>query len=142
VTIVNSDKNVEKIRHELVKIEFLREKERIARITLDHVRTGEMLADMLTKQLTRDMHKKNRMMIGLVQFSQFAKWGSIGIDFAKCEKTSISQPLEELKIQSHISKDSPERDGSNALGFVTNGQELSEIYKIGESGWLWEPDQI
>jgi hypothetical protein len=84
VAILNSEKNVEKIRHVLVKIKYLREQLKNGEFVLEYIPTKEMKADMLTKQLPRIVFESNRTRIGIEELPQLAKWGSVETDFANC----------------------------------------------------------
>jgi hypothetical protein len=85
VAIVNSSKNVDKVRHELVKVQYLREKvEKM--ISVEYISTDKMIADVLTKQLPRQKFLESRVQLGLVVCSRSEKWGSVGNCFSDRNK--------------------------------------------------------
>jgi hypothetical protein len=117
VAIVNSSKNVDKVRHELVKIHYIREKINNELVTVEYVPTDEMIADMLTKQLPRNQFKECRNELGLAECTRSEKWGSVGNDLSDREQNEANM----------VSLDSPDREESNGLRFVENGDELMEL---------------
>jgi hypothetical protein len=118
VAIINSKKNVDKVRHELVKIQYLRERVEREGLSLEYVSTDEMLADVLTKQLPREKFGRCRDELGLVVSSRSEKWGSVG-------KSGFSD--HEQSQANWVSASSRERGESNGTGFSSNGRKLVEI---------------
>jgi hypothetical protein len=114
VAIVNSSKNVDRVRHELVKIQYIRERIDSKLATVEYISTKEMVADALTKQLGREEFKAFREDLGLVLYSRSEKWGSVGNDLSDREPTQANV----------VSLDAPEREESNGLSLDENGEEL------------------
>jgi hypothetical protein len=65
IKTLNSEKNMDKTRHELVKIHYLREKVRENEIEIHYAATKEMIADIFTKPLNRGDFERQRNRLGL-----------------------------------------------------------------------------
>lgn len=60
ITIVNGSKSMERTKHEVVKVEFVRDKIRNGICKVEYVGTEENIADIFTKSLGRHLFEKHR----------------------------------------------------------------------------------
>jgi hypothetical protein len=89
-----------------------------------------MIADMFTKPLTRAKFRTNRWRLGLLEFTDLAKWGSVRTDFANCELIHGGERDGEKVAgseQTRVSLRSPSHAESNEINFTSIGEELTEI---------------
>ena len=62
---IESERNLDKTKHLLVKIYFLREQREKKRIQLEYKKTGEMVADIFTKALGKGLFEFDRSGLGM-----------------------------------------------------------------------------
>ena len=82
VKILNGEYNVERTKHEIVKVEFLREKVREGIISVSWIKTDDMTADIFTKGLGRIKHERHSRNLKLVDMEPTEKKtrGSVELD--------------------------------------------------------------
>lgn len=69
VKILNGECDVERTKHEIVKVEYLREKVRQGKITVSWISTEDMTADIFTKVLGRNKHQKHCGNLNLIDIN-------------------------------------------------------------------------
>lgn len=65
IAIVNGERYLERTKHEVVKIEFIRDKIQNGIVVAKYLETGEMTADVFTKSLGKNLFKKHVEKLGL-----------------------------------------------------------------------------
>jgi hypothetical protein len=65
IAIVNGERYLERTKHEVVKIEFIRDKIKNGVIVVKYLETGEMTADVFTKSLGKTLFKKHVERLGM-----------------------------------------------------------------------------